>query len=39
MKEIEYEVEKLDGIVASIPVNKILDQMGFPSNYMDLVDL
>lgn len=39
MKEIEYEIEKLDGIVNSIPIEKILDRMGIPSNYMDLVDL
>ena len=39
MKEIEYEIEKLDGIVSSIPVDKILDRMGVPKNYMELVDL
>ena len=39
MKEIEYEIEKLDGAVDSIPVEKILDQMGIPENYMELVDL
>ena len=39
MKEIEYEVEKLDGIIDSVPVEKILDQMGLPKNYMELVDL
>ena len=39
MKEIEYEIEKLDGIVDSIPVEKILDQMGIPENYMELIDL
>ena len=39
MREIEYEIEKLDGIVDSIPIEKILDQMGFPVNYMELVDL
>lgn len=39
MREIEYEVEKLDGIIDSVPVEKILDQMGFPKNYMELVDL
>lgn len=39
MKEIEYEIEKLDGIVNSIPIEKILDRMGIPNNYMDLVDL
>ena len=39
MKEIEYEIEKLDGIVDSVPVERILDQMGIPKNYMELVDL
>lgn len=39
MKEIEYEIEKLDGIVNSIPIEKILDRMGIPTNYMELVDL
>ena len=39
MKEIEYEIERLDGIVNSIPINKILDRMGIPENYMDIIDL
>ena len=39
MKEIEYEIEKLSGIVNSIPIEKILDRMGIPTNYMELVDL
>ena len=39
MKEIEYEIERLDGIINSISIEKILDQMGIPSNYMDLIDL
>jgi hypothetical protein len=39
MKEVEYEVEKLDGIIDSVPVEKILDQMGLPKNYMELVEL
>ena len=39
MKEIEYEIEKLSGIVKSIPIEKILDRMGIPTNYMELVDL
>ena len=37
--EVEYEVEKLDGIIDSVPVEKILDQMGFPKNYMELVNV
>ena len=39
MKEFDYEIQKLDGGIDSIPVDKILDQLGFPKNYMDLVDL
>lgn len=39
MKEIEYEIERLDGAIDSIPIEKILDRMGIPSNYMELVDL
>ena len=39
MKEIEYEIERLDGIIDSVPVEKILDQMGFPSNYIDLIEV
>ena len=39
MREIEYELEKLDGRIDSIPMEKILDRMGFPTNYMDLVDI
>ena len=39
LKEIEYEIEKLDGRIDSIPIEKILDRMGVPKNYMDLVNL
>ena len=39
LKEFEYELEKLDGKVDSIPVEKILDTMGVPKNYMDIIDL
>ncbi len=39
MKEIEYEIEKLNGIVSSVPTRKIFDRMGIPDNYMELVDL
>ena len=39
LKEIEYEIEKLDGRIDSIPIEKILDRMGFPTNYMDIIDL
>lgn len=39
MREIEYEIELLDGRIDSIPIEKILDRMGFPTNYMDIIDL
>ena len=39
IKEFEYEFQKLDGMVDSIPVEKILDTMGIPKNYMDIVDM
>ena len=39
IKEFEYELEKLDGRIDSIPVEKILDMMGVPKNYMDIVDM
>lgn len=38
MREIEYEIELLDGRVDSIPINKILDSMGFVENYMDILE-
>ena len=39
MREINYEIEKLNGVINTIPIAKILDRMGIPDNYMDLVDL
>ena len=39
LKEFEYELEELDARIDSIPVEKILDTMGIPKNYMDLLDM
>ena len=39
MREVEYEISALDGVVNSIPIEKILDRMGIPANYMDLVNM
>lgn len=39
LKEFEYEFEKLDGRIDSIPVEKILDTMGIPKNYMDIIEM
>ena len=38
LKEIEYEIELLDGRIDSIPISKILDRMGFPENYIELIE-
>ena len=37
MKEVEYEIELLDGRIEIIPINKILDRMGFPKDYMEII--
>ena len=39
LREVEYEIEKLDGRIDSIPIEKILDRMGFPLNYIELIDI
>ena len=39
LKEIDYEKELLDSRIDSIPIEKILDRMGIPKNYLDLLDL
>lgn len=39
MKEIDYEIQKLSGKISSIPIEKILDRMGFPVNYIELINL
>ena len=39
LKEFEYELEKLDGRIDSFPIEKILDTMGVPKNYMDIIDM
>lgn len=39
MREIDYEIGKLSGVIKSIPLAKILDRIGFPENYMELVNM
>lgn len=39
MKEVSYEIDKLDGMVDVIPINMILDRMGFPINYKALLEI
>jgi len=37
MQEISYEIEYLEGRLHSIKIDKILDKMGFPNNYKEIV--
>lgn len=37
MNEIEYEINLLDGIIDVIPLNSILNKIGFPDNWKDIV--
>lgn len=39
IKEVDYEVNKLSGKLSSVPVDRILDAMGLPKNYMEIIDL
>ncbi len=39
LKEVEYEIERLDGRIDSIAIEKVLDRMGFPVNYMEIINL
>lgn len=36
INEIEYEISLLDGIVNVIPLNSILNKIGFPNNWKDI---
>jgi len=37
--EIKAAIDNLEYNLRTIPINKILDRMGFPENWMDLVEL
>lgn len=37
MNEISYELDILDGKIETIPINNILEAMGFPLNYKEIV--
>ncbi len=36
IKEIDYEVSMLEGMLKSISIGKVMDKMGFPANFMDI---
>ena len=37
MHEISYEIDVLDGKLETISINKVLNEMGFPLNYKEIV--
>lgn len=37
--EIGYEIDLLDGKVDSVSLEKILDRIGFPNNWRDIIDM
>ncbi len=37
MKEIEYEIELLDGRIDTIEIDRVLDRMGFPKDYINII--
>ncbi len=39
INEISYEVDLLNGRIKCIPFEKILDRMGFPNNWRDIIEL
>ena len=36
MNELSYEIDRLDGIVNVVPLNTILNKIGFPDNWRDI---
>lgn len=39
INELSYELDILEGKIKTISINKILDRMGFPTNYKALLDV
>ncbi len=39
IKELDYEINALNGKLESISIGKVLDKMGFPSNYMEIASI
>lgn len=37
--ELGYEIDVLDGIVEVVPLNQILNKIGFPDNWREIVDI
>ena len=39
INEISYEIDILDGKINTISIEKILDRIGFPTNYKEIARL
>ena len=39
INELGYELDILSGKMSVIPISKVLDKMGFPNNWRDIVDI
>ena len=39
VNEIGYEIDVLDGRVDIVPLNTILNKIGFPSNWRDILTI
>ena len=39
VNEIGYEIDILSGKMSVIPISKVLNNMGFPDNWRDIVDI
>ena len=39
INEVSYEIDVLEGKLNTISINKVLDRMGFPLNYEEIVRL
>ena len=39
INEVDKAISNLEFNLRSIPIDKVLDRMGFPNNYMDIVDI
>lgn len=39
MKEIDYEINILSGILDTIKIDAVLKKMGFPKNYLELINM
>ena len=39
INEIDYEINLLDGIVKVVPLKSILNKIGFPNNWREIIYL